>query len=116
MYHVDFRLTYLTKKKCKIFFFINKFTVILLALCCFYSIHQVSIVYLDCQYENLIGNGICNQEANNEDCQYDGGDCCYASCKVCSDGNCNSDMSKCIGKTDAGGKLFIIYISNICKV
>ena len=24
----------------------------------------------------LIGNGICNDEANNADCYYDGGDCC----------------------------------------
>ena len=23
----------------------------------------------------LIGNGVCNDEANNEDCKYDGGDC-----------------------------------------
>ena len=24
----------------------------------------------------LIGNGLCNDEANNEGCNYDGGDCC----------------------------------------
>ena len=23
----------------------------------------------------LIGNGVCDDEANNEDCKYDGGDC-----------------------------------------
>merc|ERR1711971_119551 len=61
----------------------------------------------ECQYESLIGNGICDQEANNEDCQYDGGDCCYADCKVCSDGNCNSDASKCIGNTEAGAQLWM---------
>ena len=77
---------------------------------------NIYIVHLDCQYESLIGNGICNQEANNEDCQYDGGDCCYADCKICSDGNCNSDASKCIGNTEAGGKLFVITKINICKL
>lgn len=25
---------------------------------------------------DLIGNGICNDESNNADCFYDGGDCC----------------------------------------
>ena len=30
----------------------------------------------DCQYSTLIKNGICNDESNNEDCNYDGGDCC----------------------------------------
>ena len=73
---------------------------------------SIYLIFPDCQYERLIGNGICNPEANNEDCQYDGGDCCYADCKVCSDGNCNSDTSKCIGKTEAGGKLFLIYKNN----
>ena len=29
----------------------------------------------------LIGNGVCNDEANNEECIYDGGDCC-GSCVV----------------------------------
>jgi hypothetical protein len=24
----------------------------------------------------LIGNGFCNDEINNADCYYDGGDCC----------------------------------------
>ena len=26
----------------------------------------------------LIGDGLCNDEANNEECNYDGGDCCGA--------------------------------------
>ena len=30
----------------------------------------------DCQYTTLIKNGFCNDESNNEDCDYDGGDCC----------------------------------------
>jgi hypothetical protein len=33
-----------------------------------------------------IGNGVCNPEANNKVCYWDGGDCCQESCI----GNCNS--------------------------
>ena len=34
---------------------------------------------LDCDAPmELIGNGVCNDEANNEGCIYDGGDCCGA--------------------------------------
>ena len=106
--HVTSRFeTYLTIQHCKKI--TNKLHEDPFGLCAaFYHIHQISIVYRDCQFESVIGDGICDQEANNEDCQYDGGDCCYADCKVCSDGNCNSDASKCIGKTDAGGKLFVM--------
>ena len=36
----------------------------------------------------LVGNGICNDEANSQGCNYDGGDCCLACantehCKEC---------------------------------
>ena len=36
----------------------------------------------------LIGNRLCNDEANNEGCNYDGGDCCGAcvnreACREC---------------------------------
>ena len=34
------------------------------------------IQFLDCDYGELVGNGHCNDEANNADCLYDGGDCC----------------------------------------
>ena len=27
---------------------------------------------------DLVGNGLCNDEANNVQCNYDGGDCCLA--------------------------------------
>ena len=29
----------------------------------------------DCAYGQLVNNGQCNEEANNEECMYDGGDC-----------------------------------------
>ena len=31
---------------------------------------------LACSYGELVGDGMCNDEANNEECLYDGGDCC----------------------------------------
>ena len=41
----------------------------------------------------LIGNGLCNDEVNNAECDYDGGDCCgacvsteYCTECVCHDG------------------------------
>ena len=36
-----------------------------------------------CQNPNMVGNGICNGETNNLECNYDGGDCCgpAVSCK-----------------------------------
>ena len=34
------------------------------------------IQFLGCDYEELVENDHCNDEANNADCLYDGGDCC----------------------------------------
>ena len=31
---------------------------------------------LACAYGELVGNGMCNDEANIAECIYDGGDCC----------------------------------------
>ena len=41
-----------------------------------------------CDYVALVNNGFCNDETNNEDCNYDGGDCCVVdantdSCSEC---------------------------------
>ena len=49
--------------------------------------------FLDCTYNcpylNLIGNGFCNDETNNANCNYDGGDCCISIKKDhCSDCVC----------------------------
>ena len=34
------------------------------------------VCHLDCDAPiELIGNGVCDDEANNADCKYDGGDC-----------------------------------------
>ena len=46
---------------------------------------------LDCDYAELVGNGHCNDEANDADCVYDGGDCCgpCANTDQCSDCVCH---------------------------
>ena len=47
--------------------------------------------FLDCDYGELVGNGHCNDEANNASCIYDGGDCCggCANTDGCSDCVCH---------------------------
>ena len=30
----------------------------------------------DCSNGALLGNGVCNDETNNAECNFDGGDCC----------------------------------------
>ena len=53
----------------------------------------------------LVGNGICNEETNNNQCDYDGGDCCSNPNMVdngfCNDetniGACNYDGGDCCG-------------------
>ena len=35
-------------------------------------------ILTDCPNPSLVDNGLCNDEANNAECNYDGGDCCGA--------------------------------------
>ena len=43
----------------------------------------------DCAYLSLIGDGFCNDETNNANCNYDQGDCCYS--------NINTELcSECV--------------------
>ena len=39
----------------------------------------------------MVGNGFCNDETNNPDCNYDGGDCCavYSNINSCSECACH---------------------------
>ena len=43
-----------------------------------------------CPKVALVGNGFCNDETNNADCNYDGGDCCFGNSNTthCSDCVC----------------------------
>ena len=51
---------------------------------------------LDCFYSDLIGNGFCNDEANTDECNYDGGDCCgtCVNSEFCSDCVCLGGLNK----------------------
>ena len=44
----------------------------------------------------MIGNGYCNDEANNDECNYDGGDCCgtCVNSELCSDCACLGGLNK----------------------
>ena len=38
--------------------------------------NEIDFLNTDCASPEIIGNDYCNDETNNEDCNYDGGDCC----------------------------------------
>ena len=41
----------------------------------------------------MFGNGICNDEANNAECNYDGGDCCVTPIELIGNGLCNDEAN-----------------------
>ena len=36
---------------------------------------DIFISYKDCSHTELVANGVCNDESNNAECNFDGGDC-----------------------------------------
>ena len=59
--------------------------------------HNISwnlISILDCAQPTMIGDGYCNDESNNPECVYDGGDCCGSCINTDYCTNCT-----CIGDT-----------------
>jgi hypothetical protein len=50
-----------------------------------------SLLVPGCDNVALVGNGFCNDETNNADCNYDGGDCCVVNANTthCSDCACH---------------------------
>ena len=36
---------------------------------------DIFILYKDCSHTGLVANGVCNDESNNTDCNFDGCDC-----------------------------------------
>ena len=53
--------------------------------CCVYDANIEQCTECECQYQgtcsagfkpSFVANGHCNDEANNKECSYDGGDCC----------------------------------------
>ena len=47
-----------------------------------------SFLVFSCNNVILVGNGLCSDETNNADCNYDGGDCCGACANTDHCSNC----------------------------
>merc|ERR1712051_772889 len=55
-----------------------------------------SFLVTGCANFELVGNGFCNDETNNPDCNYDGGDCCIMDANTdafVGDGFCNDETN-----------------------
>ena len=55
--------------------------------------HILIFLYLEsCEYQKIAGDGICNDEANLLDCNFDFGDCCLMAINdaMCADCECHS--------------------------
>ena len=51
------------------------------------NINECSYDFGDCcPFPNLVGNSVCNDESNHPECNYDGGDCCLTNINK---GNCS---------------------------
>ena len=58
----------------------------------------------------LVGNGFCNDDTNNVECNYDGGDCCEnVKTDYCSECNCYLQMS-----WGTSHKIFPLALSTDC--
>ena len=73
-------------------------------MCQIFDAFSVYINFTDCSANvTLIGDGFCNDETNNADCNYDGGDCC-GSCVVTD----HCSQCECIG----GANVTNVLITN----
>ena len=70
-----------------------------LLLLCALVIHQVYSQTLCSGDIDSIGDGKCNSKNNNEECDYDGGDCCMCSC-IQGVEDCSSNAFDCLDPTD----------------
>ncbi|CAM9269075.1 unnamed protein product [Pylaiella littoralis] len=66
-----------------------------------------SDVFENCDAAESMGNGFCEQWANNEECGYDGGDCCSCTCDpengneyTCQDFACIDPEAPCVNDDD----------------
>ena len=57
--------------------------------------------FLDCAYGELVGNGHCNDEANNANCIYDESECCGACINTenCAECFCHEEAALAIDLT-----------------
>ena len=61
---------------------------------------MIILLFSDCPYLELIGDGFCNDEANSENCNYDGGDCCIdISTDYCIECTCHHEDNCVLGYT-----------------
>ena len=54
------------------------------------------------QFEDLVGNGVCDSELQNLECGFDFDDCCKYHAKYAGDGKCQSDMNNAECGYDGG--------------
>ena len=55
----------------------------------------------DCPTPSLVGDGLCQDETNNAECNYDGGDCC-ANADLLANGYCNDETNNATCIYDSG--------------
>ena len=61
----------------------------------------------------LVGNSVCNDETNVEECDFDGGDCCGS----CINRNyCSQCMCYETSVNDLSCKYYIVVAQNMCKI
>ena len=53
-------------------------------------IQLLDIFIKDCSQTELVANGVCNDESNNGDCHFDGGDCTTTQATTSGTSGCNS--------------------------
>ena len=98
------------------------------------KVHQVSLLHLECRClitllilcylklfqgcvdgTALIGNNVCNEIANNQECNYDGGDCCSDKDKL-GNGFCNDDTNTQACFYDGGDCCGSCLVTDHCSV
>ena len=73
-----------------------------------------SFIVLGCNNVALVGNGLCNDETNNADCYYDGGDCCPYPV-ILANGFCNDEANN-LGCNYDGGDCCVNVNTDYCSV
>ena len=63
---------------------------------------KVESKFEDCDYPLIAGDGFCDDEANNHECDFDDGDCCGTSDSTVNTNNCLQCM--CFGILKVGIK------------
>ena len=88
-----------------------------------YWLHVFEAVqHLDCSNPSWIGDGYCDDDTNNEPCEYDGGDCCVSDIdtQYCTECQCIEHNTTAVNTTapnDIGAGLSLgEFTSAACQV